>query len=238
MWNSYRTGTSEEHRGPQATPDPLPAEPPPWKRTLDGIQNTVTNALYLISAQRMADKTRAEAEFNFLDNWRTKLSWYHPPGTDVLIRARVMHFKNGKLAPGFQPTWAWSGDQGLIIAGLVGAQKPGFKDRISELLKGAYLDLVDKNNLLLSYSSASENRNVPQNDTEDYDTGTGVFWCNVRYAWNTNVVTDLLRPYLLWVKQNADAVKPGEPGDGELVRKITTLTNQIAVLVAAVKMNA
>jgi hypothetical protein len=190
----------------------------------------------------MADKTRADAEFNFLDNWRTKGLWWYPNPTNkdaALIRERVSHFKNGQLAPGFQQSWAWSGDQGLIIAGLVGAQEPGFKDRVSELLKGAHLFLVDKDNLMVPYSSASKNPTgeVPRNDTEDYDTGTGVFWRNVLYAWNNNV-QDLLRNlYLPWVKQNADAVKRGEPEDGELVRKITTLTNQIAVLVAAVKMN-
>ena len=76
VWNEYWAGTSAKYPGPKGAD--------PSKGTLEGIQNTVTNAVYLIAAQRLGRtdpqaKAAADKEYAFLNTWlfseEPKLWW-------------------------------------------------------------------------------------------------------------------------------------------------------------------
>ena len=69
VWNEYWKGTSSSYPGPKNAD--------PTLRTLEGIQNTVTNTVYLMAAQRLGDtdpnaKAAAERVFAFLLTWFSK----------------------------------------------------------------------------------------------------------------------------------------------------------------------
>lgn len=114
---------------------------PGGKDQLGGRQNTVTNGLYLVLAQRLAlagelpPSIAAGKEYQFLKNW------FDPPATlrvtpeyalmnnyakgKAVVRERVSEFKpttnkgNHYVDPAFRSELAWAGDQGLILGGLV-----------------------------------------------------------------------------------------------------------------------
>jgi hypothetical protein len=91
---------------------PGPKNADPTLGTLEGIQNTVTNTVYLMAAQRLGDtdpnaKAAAEREFAFLFTWfsKTPLSLFHSfSGTEALMCERVSQFHDGSGAPVFRTT--------------------------------------------------------------------------------------------------------------------------------------
>ncbi|TAM87842.1 MAG: hypothetical protein EPN41_06995 [Candidimonas sp.] len=241
-WNEYWLGTSSAFPGPK--------DADPSTGSLQGIQNTVTNMVYLTAAQRLgltdpAAKTAAEREYVFLSTWlwsrepgpwsqEPRLWWPQNTAGAALVRERVSHLSDGKSAPGFQSDWAWTGDQGLLLGALtdrinLDPQKyRGLLDRAKELL-GGVTTLVDANGILKNWS----NENVPSSDTADYSTGAGVFWRNALYAWNKNssLKAVLSEPrYKQFLKVNADAAKNAAP-----TTDFNTLVNELAVLVAAAR---
>ncbi len=240
-WNEYWVGTSSTFPGPK--------DGDPSSGTLQGIQNTVTNALYLVAAQRLGStdpdaKTAAEREYNFLSNWFWQQQqdplWWLPQPKDhpnaALVRERVSHFYNGREAGGFLKDWTWTGDQGLVLGALTDRMRvdPGnyqwLLDRAKQLLIGARILLVNESGVLTSWTGFPEN-NAPDGDARDYSTGAGVFWRNVLYAWkgNQDLRAFLNDPaYRQFVRTSADVVK-APTNETDLV----ALTNELAVLVAA-----
>jgi hypothetical protein len=229
VWNTYWAGTSPDHKGPRSDG--------PGTGDLAGIQNTVTNALYLMAAQRVGAADDAEREFGFLHAWfnaaRDPLWW--PVGTDAaLVRERPSHFADGSKAPGFEPDWAWTGDLGLVLGALVDRmqRQPGERKellrRTRELLMGARTALVSDGVL-----QPWKGDDVPGDANGEYRTGTGVFWRNVLHAWMTEpeLHADLTAPGFQQVlRASANAALAAESDD---TRNGTELTNDLAVLVAA-----
>ena len=240
VWNGYWDDT-EKGEGPKSGD--------PTTGGLEGIQNTVTNCVYLISAQRLGvndgeAKEAAKREFRFLYKWFTEespaLFWYQPLGGAILVRERVSHFFGDKTnAPGFQENWAWTGDQGLAIRGLVdrtllmgvGPDERGrLIDNAEKIIEGVMLSLVDKAGVVQAYSKKSGI--VPDGDTKDYDTGPGVFWRNLLYAWTA--VPELKAyinqaAYQQMLRASAQAAVNANT-DNETFNE---LTNDLSVLVAA-----
>jgi len=237
VWNEYWKGTAATYPGPKGAD--------PSTGTLEGIQNTVTNAVYLIAAQRLGRtdpeaKVAADREYTFLSAWlfseEPKLWWPLEMEGAARVRERVSHFASGRAAPGFQTDWAWTGDQGLILGALVDRMsfdKANYQHLLGaakELLNGATM-LVDGNGVLRYCTSTGT---VPDGDATDYATGPGVFWRNMLYAWKNN--PDLAAflsatGYMAFVKTNADAaMRATETTDFDI------LTNQLAILVAAATM--
>jgi hypothetical protein len=245
VWNAYWTCTSDEYPGPK-NGDPSDGH-------LVGIQNTVTNALYLMAAHRIGhsnpDAERAaQQELKFLLAWfdqtEDSLWWQIDPNT-ALVRERVGHFANGVHAPhsdngisctGFQGKWAWTGDQGLILGALSDATlhlEPGFRapllNRTKQLLSGVRNHLAGGSAVVVNYTTTGC---VPDFDESDYQVGSGVFWRNALYVWKTN--PDLRtflegEDYKAMVRASAAAVATLPTAK----ETIETLTNQTAVLVAA-----
>ena len=238
VWNSYWAGTSSEYQGPKGGD--------PSSGTLAGIQNTVTNTVYLLSAQRLASSypgasNDAQREFRFLNTWfstNPNPLWWQRTKLEALVRERVSHFFNGMDALGFQQDWAWTGDQGLMVGALTDRidlmtvspdERAALLILIKQLLEGVKTYLTDSNGLLMPYTSTGT---VPDGDTGDYATGPGVFWRNVLHVWknNSDVKAFIYQPeYLKFLQGCADAVATPPSGNDTF----DSLTNDLSVLVAA-----
>jgi hypothetical protein len=244
VWNAYWDGTDKQYLGPK--------NGDPSNGKLIGIQNTVTNALYLMAAHRLgandpAARKAAESEWGFLLAWLDETQdplWWKFDDTTGLVRERVGHFAKGLKAPlhedgrctGFHEKWAWTGDQGLMLGNFSDAilatdpgHRQGLLDRAQHLLSGVRQNLVDGNHVVQNYSTTGC---IPDGDENDYQVGSGVFWRNYLYVWNTNPD---LRSFLMgadfeaMVKASAEAAAKPLTGD----ESFETLTNQTAALVAA-----
>ncbi len=240
VWNAYWQGTSCDYPGPK--------NGDPSNFGLVGIQNTVTNALYLMGAQRDSNsKPAADSEYQFLFKWLTGIAevpslWWGIGTNAGLVRERVSTFKGGKSAgdkfSGFQKDWAWTGDQGLMLANFSDAtsRQPNDRRRLLGLAEALLAGVRQK------IFTDGEVRNwtektgwVPDGDTKDYQTGSGVFWRNILYVWKTNkdLRAFLAQPdYQKMLRDSANVVVNASP-DGQ---SIETLTNRTAVLVAATAM--
>lgn len=154
------------------------------------------------------------------------------------MRERAGHFADGRQAGGFRETWAWAGDQGLMLGNLSDAMMhlaPNFRgpllERIAKLIAGVGLNLVDIDDVLQSFTGGS----APDGDYDDYQTGSGVFWRNALYAWNTDADLRSIfagKPFQTLLRASAEAAarKPiGSAGFDDLA-------NDVAVLVAAMVM--
>lgn len=247
VWNAYWDGTPDIYPGPK--------NGDPSNGKLIGIQNTVTNALYLMAAHRLGHtdpdaRQAAQKELHFLFTWFDEKEdplWWEFDENTALVRERVGHFAKGVRAPshddwrctGFQEKWAWTGDQGLILGDLSDAMldlEPGFRApfliRAKQLLSGVRQYLVDGSDVVQSYTTTGC---IPDGDEPDYQTGPGVFWRNALYVWKTNpdLHTFLAsQEYQAMVRASADAAANALTNG----QSIETLTNHTAVLVAATAM--
>lgn len=243
VWNAYWTGTADQYPGPK--------NGDPSSGSLVGIQNTVTNALYLMAAQRLgvsdpAAKQAAARELNFLLTWLDEKStplWWTLGDDAGLARERVGHFANVTPALGFQEKWAWTGDQGLMLGALSDAAlaaAPGsggpLLARAKHIVAGVQQNLVDSTGVVLSFTPPNYNANppivVPDGDTSDYQVGSGVFWRNYLHVWTTNPdLQAFLATPVFEAMVRASATAAAKPLTGK--ESIETLTNQLAVLVGA-----
>jgi hypothetical protein len=87
VWNAYWDGTDLKYAGPRGDPA---------NGGLQGIQNTATNALYLIAAQRLSvtdstARTAAEQEYEFFKAWcweqQPSLLWHPQPCSTMTLSA-------------------------------------------------------------------------------------------------------------------------------------------------------
>jgi hypothetical protein len=246
VWNTYWQGTSDSYPGDK--------EGIPSAGALAGIQNTVTNALYLIGAQRRGDTDAAADEWSFLNAWFSVQQqpnlWWPQKNDGALVRERVSRVASGKTNPGFQEDWAWTGDQGLILGGLVGRIAKGedaanARTQAKELLTGVRLSLVDAHGVLGPCTATGTPPHAAggKPDIGDYSTGTGVFWRYLLQAWNLKdpELCDFLAfaDFKSFVETNAKAAMADPTTSQISISGATlpdTLSNQIAALVAGIVM--
>jgi hypothetical protein len=190
-----------------------PREGDPDNEYFAGVQNAVTNLVYLISARRIGDDNAADRQYGFLSAWfdpkdiqgkktipllRRERPSKPANGADrVLIHERVTGFKdakgNLKDAPAFYNPgtpgaprwdWFWAGDQGLLIGALVD------RIRAKPAEKNEHLELIGKilagvgGKLVLNNKLLSYHGEDPSGYEPDYGTGKGVFWRYLLYAWS------------------------------------------------------
>ena len=210
--------------------------------TLEGIQNTVTNVLYLVLSTRLAEtqqqspyRARADDEFNFLRQWfdlDSDAERLLAPDTG-LVRERVSTYASGLQVAGYQESWYWTGDQGLVVGGLVdrmrlmGTHSPDYQyalDTARTVLAGVLEYLVEPDDGTLCAWRGSA---VPRNDTEDYGTGPGVFMRYLLYAYQQNA--DLRADVLSCLDVVEKTAKTPSTVSNELVNQ----TNDLAALVTA-----
>ena len=240
VWNAYWIGTSDIYPGPK--------NGDPTSGSLIGIQNTVTNALYLMAAHRLGykDPNAREADkkaLTFLLTWLDPKMvfptlWWKVNDNAGLIRERVGSFASKEHDTGYQDDWAWTGDQGLTLGNISDAMNhlaPGFRGdyiaRAKALIAGVIQKLTD-GGVVTNYTL--KDGHVPDGDVGDYQVGSGVFWRNALYAWrNSDLQPTLAAPdFQKVLRASADAAKSAPTAGASF----ETLTNQVAVLVAATAM--
>ncbi len=225
---------------------------------LSGIQNTVTNGLYLVLASRLFEATKvdgyleaAKTEFDFLWQWFTAdpsdaaLLRVPDGGVGKLARERVATYAGGANAYvcGYDQNSCWSGDQGIVLSGLIDqmiivpAEKSPknvvFLDA-SAILNGV-ADVTNSKwaGVLQPWTTGGGG------DAGDYATGIGVFMRYLLYADHKNVLgmREITRgaDYQKLIDANVQAVLNNTVphGDADL---LTDLTNCLAILVAAIVM--
>jgi hypothetical protein len=235
VWNfSWSTGGSTPGCNPKSD-------------TLCGIQNTVTNALFLMQAARRyvayrdpACYAAATSEWAFLETWfdvdapAGSLLNRYAPGA-ALARERVSRYLNAPAA-GYESQKAWAGDQGLIVSALLDSmQVLGDDPDVVALAQAVLAGTRDKfagDGLLLDPWLP-----VKQAWPDDYLTGPAVFFRNLLHAYNTNAalkawIGDDSSGYPAFIRANAETAASQPPSSDmiDLTNALAALTVGIAVL--------
>jgi hypothetical protein len=219
---------------------------------LCGRQNTVTNGLYWLLAQRLyfeqqnVDYRRfADREFKFLNAWcnfktpdLALLNYYGNTKEKVIVRERVSTFLAGGEDADYRRDLAWAGDQGLFLGGLVDRMRilgkgspeyPGLLNIARGLLAGSRDYLTDPQTGILR--SWRPDPAPGRGDVGDYSTGIGVYMRYLLSVYqNDDLKADLKqRAFQDFLRANAENVV-NQPSDNGL----ENLTNDLATLVAAI----
>lgn len=220
---------------------------------LVGIQNTVTNGLYLVLSTRQhvvggtpPTRDAADREWHFLSEWfdlgdaQESLLMRFPSGA-VLVRERVSTYYNGDTVGGYDPGTAWAGDQGLILGGLVdrmALRDPEAPDRgklldlAKGILQGVHEQMVQGGQLQPWIGS------TPGGDTDDYLTGIAVFMRYLLYAFNNCAeLRDTIKTLGfgdLAASQGQQQPSNSPYWSNSATQQMTLLTNQLALLVVAI----
>lgn len=241
---------------PHSPPDQNCTDPcDPKTSLLGGFQNTVTNTLYLVAAERLslAGKTdtrlpnaaaAAEREFAFLSRWFT-------PGIDdvdpflhrfageegpVVVRERVTAYKSldihkKPIKPhGYVSKQAWTGDQGILIGGLIerAERHPGEAGELTklatDLIDGVLLYCNDANGMLLNWPLKLE---APGKLPDAYATRFGAFIRYLTRALDNAVVRAHVRgQQLLWRPNNDLNAEPVKKTYSDLFRDMVGRTGR------------
>lgn len=222
---------------------------------LVGIQNTVTNGLYLVLSTRLyrAGGTRptrdaADREWRFLSDWfdvgdadKSLLSRFDSGA--VLVRERVSTYANGEWVGGYDKDTFWAGDQGLILGGLVdrmAMRDPEAPERgellelAKRILQGVHEQMVEKG-VLQPWISADGS--APGGDPGDYTTGIGVFMRYLLYAFNNCAeLRDTIRTLGFGdvAVSNGQAQPFPDPSTDGFTEQMTLLANKLALLVTGI----
>jgi hypothetical protein len=231
----------------------------PYLDYLGGIQNTVTNGTYLVLATRLHLESHdpryrdaAKGEYDFLGKWFEVGDREHPDydlcmrvGDGALIRERVATFAkrpDGQFekVPGYDPELAWSGDQGIILGGLVdrmrvvssGSPEYSFLlNRAKDIAAGVKSQVTALNHGILTAWVTS----TKGGDPEDYATGPGAYWRYLAHAYQNN---DDLKRHFRESGQTDFVCKNAENTEREWKSdEVVHLTNRLAALVAAIVMS-
>ncbi|MBM3649655.1 MAG: hypothetical protein FJX11_17890 [Alphaproteobacteria bacterium] len=229
---------------------------------LPGRQNTVTNGLFLVLAERLALAGRlspmvAGNEFGFLTEWfddpsddRRLMSNYGSHHS--FVRERVSCFapttsdSKGKTDPYYDKDLAWAGDQGLILGGLVdrmalvgkASQDYEKAHHRAHLLMNGAKDYLARNptqpGILQPWQPYPPAGPAPGNDPDDYWTGPAVYMRYLVSAFgNGDLKSYLLQNYQAFIRANAQYVVDN-PSRPQSSDTVVNLTNDLAILVAAV----
>jgi hypothetical protein len=247
IWN--RGWSGKDACGDDAKPPTLPAQCTDTAQgdNLRGIQNTVTNGLYLVLALRLYQATRnrdyldaATLEYGFLRSWfdlpdndvslLNKLS-VAGEKDDVLVRERVATYANGDRVCGYESELSWSGDQGIMVGGLIDwlTAVPGDSEAFRNaagILDGVYVKSEPNGGVLKPWT------NGDGGDPDDYSTGVGVFMRYLLYAdQNNDKIRSTTRGarYQKLIDANVNSVLNTPIGSD-----FVALTNSLAILVAAI----
>jgi hypothetical protein len=250
VWNCDWSGTSM--CGDKNNPPTLPSECSDNSQggNLNGIQNTVTNGLFLVLALRLYEATSdpiflqaAKREYQFLTSWFTvptepqnRLLWTLERG--ALVRERVANYlPNFGAVCGYSPEMAWSGDQGIIAGGMVDwmIANPADNNPNSAAFKNAA-------GILKGVAASTSGALQPwiegadlAGDPGDYSTGAGVFMRYLLYVDQKNAaLRSVTRAYQKIIDATVKAYLNDNPPPDEGADQLTRPTNRLAILVAAI----
>jgi hypothetical protein len=260
VWNCDWTRADGCNRAKQCPQIPPDCDiPPGYNDTggyLQGIQNTVTNGLYMVLAARLRNLGAAVLEYQFLNNWFNVSdptdSLLTSVAGGVLVRERVGTYalKPGQgytTVCGYDPTSCWAGDQGIIMGALIGlsladqdSSGPSDPsdvpdaDRLLQIAQGiaAGVRANSPNNILQAWVVGPGN-----SDYGDYDTGIGVYMRYLLYAYQSSPLMQAYfksQGYMNFVCANAEDVM--QKLDQPKTRSLVDLTNYLATLTVALAM--
>ena len=168
----------------------------------------------------------------------------------AVVRERISCYDSGVKLNSYRPDLAWAGDQGLIIGGLlermeiVGKEDPTYPAMLTvvrQILAGTREYLAVDGRLLPWWPDPSPGTGGrrPGGDPEDYRTGIGAY---MRYLLHVHLLnhedlTQDLSVYHGFVYGNAQHVlQSPSPTDGNVDAVMVSLTNDLAILTAAMVM--
>lgn len=222
---------------------------------LYGIQNSVTNALRLIAAAKgmyffpAVCGPAIKAQFGFFQSWFDKkleadsLLYRFKDAQEnelVLMNERVRVFAEGGRDAQCDYGFRWTGDQGLLLRGLIELTRTQFANEADvlplakQIIYGAANKLVQQNELQPWITDSR----IPAGDSDDYISGTGVFLRHLWEAWRTvPALRDTIQKAGFDVVVQSMASKdPGPPPQDRSL--LNVLTNNLAVQVAAYGMKS
>ena len=225
---------------------------------LGPFQNTVMNGLYLVLALRLnligqgtGTGEAARTEMEFLNNWFSlegdeSLLWRNADLCS-LVRERVQTYAycQEKMSypsvNGHNPVGAWSGDQGLILGGLldyllVDPSDTTAQSRAIEIARAMLCtpDMVDADGVMPSSKEFDD-----QGDPDDYSCGSGVFWRYLMRGFKEN--SELRTEILTWVKNEPTTNAIYKSAENAFARvdsnknKLFAYFNVLATLTAAIE---
>lgn len=224
-----------------------------------GIQNAVVNLLYLNAAARTAyfDPQFVQIaldEYNFVSAWfkfgipdySLLYDFFTQFGQAcALVRERVSTFHDEKTRdPHYNPKFYWTGDQGLWLGAamhLMGINnipenvKNDCNDLALKVLRGVSQELVQAGELQPYMPGVP----VPQNDVQDYNSGTGVYLRYALEAWGWPDLKAELHRIGFDALILAMAAKVPDPPPEKIEPKkvngfLNEWTNRLATLLAAI----
>jgi hypothetical protein len=211
IWNYF--WTFDKH------PDVCNTPCNPNDSNLCGRQNSVTNGLYLLAAAlrsrgRDADpyfRESAQRERNFLFDWFDPANFTNPSiqpllfnlgseaSSPAVVRERVSIYGADHFDPDYIADLVWSGDQGLVLGGLVTLMKaaptdPDYAQMLAtseRILDGILIYLVGSDGHFYPWSSVRNPTPTtmlgpPGGDSGDYNLGISVLMRNLVEAYQTN----------------------------------------------------
>jgi hypothetical protein len=223
-----------------------------------GVQTTASNGLFLILSARLGCTGRADCQlaanrqYGFLRQWFGAKS---PPdallapcpggdGEAAFVRERVSAYGCGAPTHAYRPTLAWSGDQGLIVSGLIDRtvlEPKAYAETVQlarTMLRGAREYLADAGGVVQPWRER-DGLGAPGGDADDYATGPGVFMRALVYVYRANPDLRMFLKqagFLDIVRANAEkALEPPDAGADD-DRALIHLANNLATLTAAVVM--
>jgi hypothetical protein len=223
---------------------------------LGGFQNTVTNSLRLVLSTRLARhipnidqyKVASDAAYHFMSGWLSMsrpgfeplLNVFSSDGKKAVVRERVSCYDSGVKLRGYRSDLAWTGDQGLVIGGMIGRMAmvtksdpdyPAMLMWVRQILAGVPVYLA-RDGLLLPWSPDP----APGGDPEDYRTGLAVYMRYLLYVYllQDEDLLEALSPYKGFVYNNANQVLQHPANTtGNIDDVMGLLTNDLAILSAA-----
>ncbi len=234
------------------------------KDGLAGFQNTVTNALHLILAARLAAEGQtdgaykaAKDQYTFLNKWMTFAADDYGllrrlADNAAFVGERVGRYEHGAESYAYLSDLAWAGDQGLMLAGLADYARVT-PDRdvqayvqlvTAKIILGTDSYLKGSDGLLLPWRNPQDldpdgHEKPPGGDGDNYMTGPGVYMRSLLYAYRTNAAVKALvggEVCQAFLRRNGDAACRMPDKDEPYDTQLTTLTNRIATLTAAYAM--
>jgi len=216
----------------------------PTSDTLCGIQNTVTNALFLIQAARRYLAYRGPVDLDAVTHESAFLkAWFNiDPPTDALVnryaagsaivRERVSRFAH-RPAIDYEADKAWAGDQGLMVSALLDSMQvlgedPKLVDLPQSILAGTRDKFAGKGLVLDPWIP------VTPPWVDDYKTGPAAFFRNLLHAYRSNPSLNAWirgdeSGYPAFISANAKSAA-SQPLTGDMV----DLTNALAAMLVGI----
>lgn len=183
------------------------------------------------------------------DNYQALLRVFPPPqkaaksGMPALVYERVSTYAapEGSNAPyslveSWSPTTFWTGDQGLVLGGLIDFANANPNDDMSPvvapmIVKGVMSQMVAADNSVAPWLGLGR---APGGDSGDYLSGTGTFMRYLLYAHNAqfagNPIPRLAKQsqFQTFLKKAADAAYCSYPGSGSMFDHFNALATMVA----------